>query len=190
MIAPDDRGLVERFGRIEAQLEELGRLADPDARGIARDLVQTLLDYHAAGLGRLLDRVARLGEPGRAILDSCVEDELIDGLLLLHGLHPLDSGARVRRALDAIRPSLSSQGADVELLALDGDAVRLRLREQGGGCASHPSPLRGMIEGAILGAAPDLKTIEFAESPSRPPPGWVPLSALTTQVVPSPRDRP
>ena len=35
------------------------------------------------------------GEAGAAVLDACARDDVVGGLLLLHGLHPLDLEARV-----------------------------------------------------------------------------------------------
>ena len=44
------------------------------------------------------------------------EDELVSHLLLLHGIHPVPVEARVRTALDEVRPYLDSHGGNVELV--------------------------------------------------------------------------
>ena len=40
--------------------------ADPEARASAKALVQLVLDLHAAGLERVMEIVAKSGEPGTA----------------------------------------------------------------------------------------------------------------------------
>ncbi len=63
----------------------------------------------------------------RRVLDTCAGDEVVAGLLLLHGLHPLDVETRVRQALESVRPLLRSHGGNVELLEVREGVVRLRL---------------------------------------------------------------
>ena len=47
---------------------------------------------------------------------------MVGGLLMLHGLHPLDLETRVRQALDQVRPYLRSHGGNVELLGVSDGA--------------------------------------------------------------------
>ena len=52
-----------------------------------------------------------LADSGRldaVALDALAADELVSGLLLVHGLHPYDVTTRVARALDSVRPYLGS----------------------------------------------------------------------------------
>jgi len=91
--------------------------ADPAAQARIREVVQALLDLHGAGLERILGHLAATGAAGSAALDACARDDIVGGLLLLHGLHPLDLQARVLQALDEVRPRLRSHGGDVELMA-------------------------------------------------------------------------
>ena len=56
-----------RIEHLETLIQDLERLPDPAARDQARELVQTLLDFHAAAVAKILDRIAELGEPGDRI---------------------------------------------------------------------------------------------------------------------------
>ena len=133
----------------------LGTLeAHPDraVRETVRDLVRALLEFHRAGLERILE-VA--GDRPSLALDPKVEP-----LLLLHGLHPEALGVRVERALEKVRPYLFSHGGSVELVGIEEGRVRLRLQGSCDGCPSSAQTLRTSIEEAILAAAPDAEAIE------------------------------
>src|SRR4051795_9537844 len=87
-------------------------------------------------------------------------DELAAPLLLLHGLHPVPLEARVRGALDEVRPYLESHGGNVELLGVEEAVVRLRMEGSCSGCPSSTVTLKLAIEDAIHKAAPDIDGIE------------------------------
>jgi Fe-S cluster biogenesis protein NfuA len=149
-----------KLQRLDALLRDAERFPDPVAREHMREMVRAVLQLHAAGLGRVLDRLAEAGEPGAAILDDCARDEIVSGLLLLHGMHPLDLEARVGQALDAVRPALAGHGGSVTLLAVEDGVVRLRLEGNCHGCPSSAATMRQTIEEAILAKAPDVGAIE------------------------------
>jgi Fe-S cluster biogenesis protein NfuA len=146
--------------RLEALLGEVERFPDPAAQSHTRALVRAILDLHGAGLGRLLEHLEASGEAGRAVLDACARDDVVGGLLLLHGLHPLDLEARVRQALDGVRPYLRSHGGSVELLGVDDGVVRLRLEGNCHHCPSSAVTMMQTIEEAILGKAPEVAAVE------------------------------
>ncbi len=113
--------------RLDALLQDVERTADPAAREQTRDIVRAVLALHGAGLQRLLSHLEAAGAAGRPILDACTADDVVSGLLLLHGLHPLDVATRVRQALEEVRPYLLSHGGNVVLLGVaDGVARRVR----------------------------------------------------------------
>jgi Fe-S cluster biogenesis protein NfuA len=155
--------------RVEALVQGLERCPDPAARTQARELLQAVLDLHAAGLEKILEHLASTGEAGLALIDGLARDELVGSLLLLHGLHPLDLETRVRQALDRVRPYLHSHGGDVELLDLSEGAVRLRMNGSCHGCPSSAATLKSTIEEAIYAAAPDVAAIQV-EGATEPPP--------------------
>jgi Fe-S cluster biogenesis protein NfuA len=167
--ASNDREFRKRVGRIETLIQEIERFPDADAREHTREIVQSLLDLHGAGLERLLEHLAAAGDAGLAMIDSLARDELVESLLLLYGLHPLDVETRVRQALDRVQPYLRLHGGNVELLALAGGTVRLRLL--GSRRGSTPSlTLRRAVEEAIYGKAPDVTAIEVEEVTTDEPP--------------------
>ena len=72
--------------------------------------VQALLELYGAGLERIVRQV------GKSSASALATDQLVEHLLLVHGLHPVSVEDRVRAALDGVRPYLGSHGGDVELL--------------------------------------------------------------------------
>jgi Fe-S cluster biogenesis protein NfuA len=149
-----------RIEHLETLIQDLERLPDPAAREQARELVQTLLDFHGAAVAKLLDRIGLLGEPGHALIASLADDEVVSSLLLLYGLHPLDLETRVRQALDQVQPYLSTHKGGVELLGIAEGVVRLRMQGSCHGCPSSAITLKNAIEEDIYAAAPDVATIE------------------------------
>jgi Fe-S cluster biogenesis protein NfuA len=156
----DAREFQARLQRLDVLLGEVERFADPEAQDHTRELVQAVLDLHGVGLQRLLEHLSAAGDAGAAVLDTCARDEVVAGLLLLHGLHPLDVETRVRQALDDVRPYLRSHGGNVELLEVRDGVVRLRLVGNCDGCPSSSLTMRQTVEEAILGKAPDVTAVE------------------------------
>jgi Fe-S cluster biogenesis protein NfuA len=155
----DSREFQAQLQRLEGLLRGVERFADPAAQSHTRLIVQAILDLHGAALGRLVEHLGEAGEAGRAILDACARDDVVSGLLLLHGLHPLDLEARVRQALDGVRPYLRSHGGNVELVGVEDGVVRLRLAGNCHGCPSSAATMKQTIEEAILGKAPDAVSV-------------------------------
>jgi Fe-S cluster biogenesis protein NfuA len=155
-----DREFRSRMERVETLVRELERSADAAARESAQEIIQTVVELHGAALERMLARIAREGAAGQALIDSLAEDELVSSVLLLHGIHPLDLEARVRAALESVRPLLRSHGGNVELLGLSGGVVRLRMLGSCDGCPSSALTIKSAIEEAIIARAPDATGIE------------------------------
>ncbi|MEO3874335.1 hypothetical protein ABGB18_36545 [Nonomuraea sp. B12E4] len=161
----------ERISRIESMLEQAGPAAS--------ELVKELLDLYGDGLARVM---AAVGEEQAARLAA---DELVSSLLLLHDLHPLDTRARVESAL---------AGTSAEVLVVEEDWVRLRLRPTGCGSAPAESALRE----AVRNAAPEIEHVEIQIEAKEPT--LIPIESLTVRrgatagpgqtVLPSPAARP
>jgi Fe-S cluster biogenesis protein NfuA len=161
-----DEEARERVARVEALLGEVETLDGP-ARERSTELVQALLELYGAGLERIVERVAE--RDGGELAGAFADDELISHLLLLHDLHPVPLEARVRGALEEVRPYLGTHGGDVELLGVEEGVVRLRLEGTCNGCPSSTVTLKLAIEEAIHKAAPDVAAIE-AEGVAEPAP--------------------
>jgi Fe-S cluster biogenesis protein NfuA len=145
--------------RVESLVHELEQSPDAAARARATEIIQSVMELHAAALERMLEMLARAGAAGQAMIDSLAEDGLVASVLLLHGIHPLDLETRVGQALDSVRPLLRSHGGNVELIGLSGGIVRLRLLGSCDGCPSSAQTIKSAIEEAIIERAPDVTGI-------------------------------
>jgi Fe-S cluster biogenesis protein NfuA len=159
-----EKDLRARLQRLEALLQEAERFEGPTGRGHTREIVQALLDLHGAGLEKILDRIAATGGAGLALIDELASDGLVEGLLLLHGLHPLGVEERVQQALEGVRPYLRSHGGNVELLGVSDGVVRLRLEGSCHSCPSSAVTMKQTVEEAILGKAPEVTAVEVEEA--------------------------
>ena len=168
--------------RIDELVREIETMPDPEARGSALELVQSLMELHGAGIERMMEIAAEAGEPGYGLIDGFARDELVGGLLLLYGLHPVALETRVMQALDKVRPYLQSHGGNVEVLGIEDGVVRLRLQGSCKSCPSSAMTLKLAIEEAIYEAAPDVASIE-AEGVLEPPApsSFVPLGRLRSE---------
>jgi Fe-S cluster biogenesis protein NfuA len=156
----DAREFQARIQRLDHLLGELEESADLASASRTREIVQAILDLHGTGLERILGHLDDAGEPGAAILDACGRDDVISGLLLLHGLHPAGLEERVARALEQVRPALASHGGNVELVEVRDGVVHLRLEGNCHGCPSSAATMKMTIEEAILAHAPEVASIE------------------------------
>jgi Fe-S cluster biogenesis protein NfuA len=174
----------QRVQRIEALIQKIDSVADPQLRANAVELVQSLMELHGEGINRLLEIVAS-DRSGMTIIDTMGEDQLVGGLLMLYGLHPVDFGTRVRKALDKVRPYLKSHGGNVELLTADDGVVRLQMQGSCHGCPSSAMTLKLAIEEAIYEAAPDVAEILVDGVVEQPPvaPVLVPIQRIRTTPV-------
>jgi Fe-S cluster biogenesis protein NfuA/nitrite reductase/ring-hydroxylating ferredoxin subunit len=149
-----DREARERVAALEARLERLS----PDALEAVSGLV--------AVYGEALRRIVA-GSPADA-LAGLAEDELVGHLLLIHDLSPEPVHARVVAALDQVRPYLTSHGGGVELVAIEGGTVRLRLEGHCNGCPSSAATLELAVQDAIRAAAPEIERIEADGAAAEP----------------------
>jgi Fe-S cluster biogenesis protein NfuA len=156
-------GAREAAERVEDLLARVRGGPDPSAGAIAEELVGCLVRLYGAGLARI---VAMIGpEGGRDLCD----DPLVESLLLVHDLHPLDAGTRIRRAVDRVRVRLPQYNGNIEYLGLGGDGVA-RVRLDGGqGCRSTGDAVRRAVETAVEDAAPDVAGVRVEVGEPLPP---------------------
>jgi Fe-S cluster biogenesis protein NfuA/nitrite reductase/ring-hydroxylating ferredoxin subunit len=174
---PDLRAVGDRIDALLDASSSGGAVA----RERSEELVRLVADLYGAGLERILDILYDAGRLDEEVLADLADDELVAGLLIVHGLHPYGVEERVEQALEKVRPYLGSHGGDVELLEVTaGGTVRLRLLGTCDGCPSSSVTLKLAVEGAIESAAPEISTIEV-EAPtdwSAAPPGGQPGGPL------------
>jgi Fe-S cluster biogenesis protein NfuA len=141
--------------RIEELANKLAKVADPELHASAMELVQSVMELHAAAINRMMEVIDGQTQ-GERIIAEILNDPLVAGVLILHDLHPEDIETRVLRALEKVRPYLRSHGGDVELIGLEEGVARLRLHGSCGSCPSSSSTLKSAVEEAIHEAAPDV----------------------------------
>jgi Fe-S cluster biogenesis protein NfuA len=168
---PDEQ-LSACVERIDVLLSKVEALPDAALRQDVQEIVKCLLSYHGVALARLLRLALHEGDDGATPLASLlVRDELVESLLLLHGLHPADQETRVLAAVERVRPLLQSHGGNVELVCIDEGVVRLRLQGSCHGCPSSAATVKSRIESAIYESAPEVQSIEVEEPVESPPTG-------------------
>jgi Fe-S cluster biogenesis protein NfuA/nitrite reductase/ring-hydroxylating ferredoxin subunit len=173
--------IQNRLKTIETLVQRIERVKDAALKATAKELVQSLMEFHGAGLERMLEIVHDSPESGLSVIETLGQDELVRSLLLLYGLHPDALETRVLQALEKTRPYLKSHGGNVNLVAVeDSGAVTLRLEGSCHGCPSSSATLKLAVEEAIYDAAPDVTAILVEGSIQEQPPasGFVPLVSL------------
>jgi Fe-S cluster biogenesis protein NfuA/nitrite reductase/ring-hydroxylating ferredoxin subunit len=153
---------VRQIGtRIEELLATLRASGNKAAAPAAEELIRLLLGLYGDGLGHIMAALRESGDEGAAVLDKLLADPLVESLLVLHDLHPLDVDARIQRALDRVRPYLGSHAGGVEYLGVTDDGVaHLRLEGSCHGCPSSTVTVRLAIQGAIEEAAPEVSDVQ------------------------------
>ena len=142
--------------RVEALLAELGSQAGPEVAATAEELVSCLVELYGAGLAEIVRIVGEDTEAGPRLMGQLAADPLVESLLLLHDLHPLPAGDRVRQALEAVMPQLGGHAGHAEFAGLDeAGVIHVRLERSGHGCQSSSAPVQAAIEKAVADAAPE-----------------------------------
>ncbi|HEX4086801.1 MAG TPA: NifU family protein [Chthoniobacteraceae bacterium] len=168
--------------RIEELVAKIDELQNAPARALVSECLESLLAFYGQGLERILTTIQRAGIGGQKVYDDLIHDNVISGMLLIHGLHPIDLGTRLGDALEKIRPYMQSHGGNVELISLENEFARLRLQGACKTCPSSSVTLELAVRHAIEEACPDLAGFEVegaAPAPEtkspRNAPEWTPI---------------
>jgi hypothetical protein len=142
----DDSEVEQRLGRLDEVLDRLESVPGPTAdAGV--EAVQLLSEVYGEALARVLDLAPR------GLVHELADDQLVGHLLVLHELHPDPVEARVRRALDDLRPHVGA----LELLSVEDGVARVRLPEASGcGAARRTEAVRE----TVLAMAPELRLVD------------------------------
>jgi Fe-S cluster biogenesis protein NfuA len=159
------REFTRRSERIEELVSRVQSAGDTATRAVAQELLQAVIELHGVAIERIVDALAAT-PGGETALAAITKDELVSGVLSLHGIHPVPIGDRVAAALEFARPYLRSHGGDVELESIENGVVRLRLRGACGSCSSSTETMKRTIEEAIYDAAPEVTTIISESAPA------------------------
>jgi Fe-S cluster biogenesis protein NfuA len=152
--------------RVEALIAELRTRAGSQAGDVAEELVGCLVEFYGTGLAAIVAILGADRDAGPRLLDALAADPLVESLLLVHDLHPLDTDARIRRALEQLRPRLGAHADAISYLGIDDQGViQLRLTASGHGCGSA-STVRQTVEEAVAEAAPEVAGVAVEEVPA------------------------
>jgi Fe-S cluster biogenesis protein NfuA len=164
---------MTRVQQVGDRIEELlGVLHAEGGHGAAaEELVRLLVGLYGDGLAHIVAALREEGAAGAAVLDRLTGDSLVESLLLLHGLHPLDVDARIQRALDSVRPYLGSHAGGVHYVGVTDGVAYLKLEGNCHGCPSSTVTVKLAIEGAVQDAAPEVTevVVEGVTEPPGPP---------------------
>ena len=163
-------GVQKVSARVEELLDALKSGGFGGAASAAEELVALLVGLYGDGLARIMTVLADSGPQGETMIARLADDPLIESLLLLHDLHPLDVDARIQRALDRVRPYLGSHAGGVEYLGVFDGIARLKLEGSCHGCPSSTVTVQLAITGAVQDAAPEVTEV-VVEGVTAPPPG-------------------
>ena len=162
--------------RVGELLTRLHSDAGPRAAAVAEELVACLVGLYGAGLAEIVRILGDDAEAGQRLLARLADDPLVESLLLIHDLHPVDIAVRVEQALDRVRPHLGSRTA--EQAGIDADGVlHVRLGGSGHACASSAATIREAIERVVAEAAPEASAVSVEDVPA--PAGELPLLQIT-----------
>lgn len=148
--------------RLQELIEQIQTQPNPAARALLQECLQSLLAFYGDGLSRILEQLQASGFEGKKILDRMLNDQAITGLMLIHGLHPIPLEARLRGALEKVRPYMQSHGGNIELLSLEDEVARVRLQGTCKTCPSSTVTLELAVRRAVDEACPDLAGFEVS----------------------------
>jgi Fe-S cluster biogenesis protein NfuA len=70
---------------------------------------------------------------------------------------------KVQAALAEIRPQIQADGGDIELVAVEGDVVKVRLRGSCVGCPMSALTLKQGVERLIKAKVPEIQSVEAVQ---------------------------
>lgn len=165
----------EWVDKIEELVRQAESISDAKARGVTIELLRAVLDFHAAGLERIMDVIFEAGPAGESIAERIARDDLTSSMLLLHDLHPDDMETRVARAVEKLREMFLSLGAKLSLVGIEAHTVRLLFESQ----RTWPgTQVKDSVEKAIFQAAPEITAVVLEGLKESPPADFVPVTDL------------
>lgn len=70
---------------------------------------------------------------------------------------------KVQKALDEIKPQIQADGGDIDLVAVEGTTVKVKLRGACSGCPMAAMTLKQGVERVIKARVPEITTVESVE---------------------------
>ncbi len=163
-------GVQAVSARVEELLSALSSGRFGAAAPAAEELVGLLVGLYGDGLAQIVTVLREQGPAGTGMITKLADDPLVESLLLLHGLHPLDVDARIQRALDRVRPYLGSHAGGVQYLGVTDGVASLRLEGSCHGCPSSTVTVELAITTAVRDAAPEVAEVVVEGMTAAPAP--------------------
>ncbi|MGZ4049012.1 MAG: NifU family protein [Bacteroidia bacterium] len=153
--------LNRQSDHIQQLIEEIETLPDLKTRKMMEECIQEILSFYGKGLEKILKIISNgNSSAAKDIYNELIEDSFVNGLLLIHDLHPLDLKTRLYKALEKVKPYMDSHGGSVEIVSLENGIAKLKLAGNCKGCPSSSSTLELGIRQAIEEYCPDLLALE------------------------------
>ncbi len=158
----DETSVLNRQSeRIQELIDEIDALPDEKTRNLMQECMQEVLSFYGHGLERILAIISKGNNTAaKDIYNDMLGDSFVNGLLLIHDLHPFDLRTRLNLALEKVRPYMDSHGGSVEIISLEDGIAKLKLDGNCKGCPSSSATLELGIKQAIEENCPDLLGLE------------------------------
>ena len=154
----------QRMARIETLLAELSHSNDPMLERATREVLSTVLELHRRGLERVLELAARED----SVREALARDSRVSAMLLLHGLHPVSLGERVKRTVEILRERFPGKVESVEAEVRGGGAVVVRIVPAASACGSTRKAVHKDFEDALASAVPDADSVSVQLTEAAP----------------------
>lgn len=152
-----------------------------EVRLLAEEVLAAVDGIHREGLTRmaaLLDH--------HDLLRLAATDPLVAELLDLYDLVPISEEMLVERALETVRPYIQSHGGQLEVLAVAGGVVKVRLAGSCAGCSGSAMTLKRGVETALRENYPGFSSMEVEEPKPEPArPTFIGLNQIKTVSAPA-----
>ena len=155
------RTLNEQSQRMQKLVEQVDLLPDSPSKELIRECIAEILTFYGNGLERIMTvLINESNVTATKILNNLLEDSFINGLLIIHDLHPFDLNTRLNLALEKVRPYIESHGGQLELLSLQNGIAKIKLSGSCKSCASSSVTLELAIKESIEENCPDLLQLD------------------------------
>lgn len=153
--------LPQQSHQMQALLEKVSQWPDAASKALMQECISEMLIFYGNGLERMIDLISgESNEIATKVLNKFMADPFINGLLILHDLHPFDMETRIHLALEKVRPYIQSHGGQIDLLSLENESAKIKLSGTCKTCASSSVTLELAVRQALEEYCPDLDNLE------------------------------
>lgn len=154
----EELDLDEAFAHMGALIGEIQETAEPQTAEKVFELLDWLDGFHREAVTRIVGLLPFDALQG--LMDDPVVQRLVDTYSDDEDEEPEDVAASLEEALDEIRPYLHSHGGEMEVLAVSGGVVKMRLMGSCDGCPSSTVTLTQGVEKILKERWPGFRKIE------------------------------